>query len=32
MDIKTKSKTIKLLFGILLITFSLYFFISELRG
>lgn len=31
MDIKTKSKTIKLLFGILLITFSLYFFISELR-
>jgi len=31
MDIKTKSKTIKLLFGVLLISFSIYFFISELR-
>jgi uncharacterized membrane protein YfcA len=32
MDIKTKSKTIMLLFGILLIAFSTYFFISQLRG
>jgi uncharacterized membrane protein YfcA len=30
MDIKTKSRNIKLLFGTLLITFSIYFFISEL--
>jgi uncharacterized protein len=30
MDIKTQSKTIKLLFGILLITFSIYFLISQL--
>src|SRR4030042_184311 len=32
MDIKTKSKTIMLLFGILLIAFSTYFFITKLRG
>ncbi len=32
MDIKTKSKTIMLLFGILLIAFSTYFFISQLRA
>jgi uncharacterized membrane protein YfcA len=31
MDIKTKSKTIKLLFGIFLITFSIYFLISQLK-
>jgi uncharacterized membrane protein YfcA len=30
MDIKTKSKTIKLLFGIFLVTFSVYFLISQL--
>ena len=30
MDIKTKSKTIKLLFGIFLVTFSIYFLISQL--
>lgn len=30
MDIKTQSKTIKLLFGTLLITFSIYFLISQL--
>jgi len=30
LDIKTKSKTIKLLFGILLLSFSIYFFISQL--
>jgi len=30
MDIKTKSKTIKMLFGTLLITFSIYFLISQL--
>jgi len=30
MDIKTKSKTIKLLFGIFLITFSIYFLVSQL--
>jgi uncharacterized protein len=30
MDIKTKSKTIKLLFGTLLITFSIYFLVSQL--
>ena len=29
MDIKTQSKTIKLLFGTLLITFSIYFFVSQ---
>jgi uncharacterized protein len=32
MDIKTQSKTIKLLFGTLLITFSIYFLISQLYG
>jgi hypothetical protein len=32
MDIKTQSKTIKLLFGTLLITFSIYFLISQLQG
>lgn len=31
-DIKTKSKTIKLLFGILLLAFSIYFFISQLSA
>lgn len=31
MDIKTKSKTIKLLFGVLLVSFSIYFFISQLK-
>jgi uncharacterized membrane protein YfcA len=30
MDIKTKSKTIRLLFGTLLVSFSIYFFISQL--
>jgi uncharacterized membrane protein YfcA len=30
MDIKTKSKTVKLLFGIFLVTFSIYFLISQL--
>ena len=32
LDIKTKSKTIKLLFGILLLAFSVYFFISQLSA
>jgi uncharacterized protein len=32
LDIKTKSKTIKLLFGILLLSFSIYFFISQLSA
>jgi uncharacterized protein len=32
MDIKTQSKTIKLLFGTMLITFSIYFLISQLWG
>jgi uncharacterized membrane protein YfcA len=30
LDIKTKSKTIMLLFGILLVAFSVFFFISQL--
>jgi len=30
MDIKTQSKTVKLLFGTLLITFSIYFLIGQL--
>jgi uncharacterized protein len=32
LDIKTKSKTIMLLFGTLLISFSVYFFISQLTA